>query len=171
MLKRRLKPGRTRARGSPSRRSSRTQNEWKVETLGAASNWTSCNSVVTRSRISREALFVKVTARTAHGGTLREVMMWAMRCVMTRVLPLPAPARIRSGPSVWLTASRCCALRPLRKSMKGNNLVYHALWHRKCVRAVFRVPGGGLRRRHLASVTWPQSLGEPVVLLEHLLEA
>src|SRR4051812_47374900 len=37
---------------------------------------------------------------------------------MTRVLPLPAPARISSGPSGWGTASRCCALRPLRKSIE-----------------------------------------------------
>src|ERR1039457_358062 len=42
-----------------------------------------------------------------------------MRCVMPRVLPLPAPARVSRGPSIWLTASRCCALSPLRKSMKG----------------------------------------------------
>ena len=64
----------------------------------------------TRSRISLAALLVKVTARTAEGGTRRCVMMCAMRCVMTRVLPLPAPARISSGPSVCVTASRCCAI-------------------------------------------------------------
>src|SRR5262249_30267342 len=29
---------------------------------------------------------------------------------MTRVLPLPAPARMRSGPSTVSTASRCCGL-------------------------------------------------------------
>ena len=34
-------------------------------------------------------------------GHCRVVMICAMRCVMTRVLPLPAPARISSGPSVW----------------------------------------------------------------------
>src|SRR6266404_3697918 len=31
-----------------------------------------------------------------------------MRNVMTRVFPLPAPARISTGPSVVSTASRCC---------------------------------------------------------------
>src|SRR2546425_10305676 len=36
---------------------------------------------------------------------------------MTRVLPLPAPARMRSGPSVWATASRCWGFNPSRKSM------------------------------------------------------
>ena len=34
MVKRRVKPGRIRASGSPSRRRRRTQKEWKVETLG-----------------------------------------------------------------------------------------------------------------------------------------
>src|ERR1051325_441964 len=32
-----------------------------------------------------------------------------MRCAMTRVLPEPAPASMRSGPSVASTASRCCS--------------------------------------------------------------
>src|SRR3981081_609656 len=34
---------------------------------------------------------------------------------MTRVLPLPAPARISTGPSVVSTASRCCGLSWSRK--------------------------------------------------------
>src|SRR2546421_5382385 len=36
---------------------------------------------------------------------------------MTRVLPEPAPARMRREPSVFLTASRCCSLREERKSV------------------------------------------------------
>src|ERR1019366_1361717 len=108
-----------RASGSPSRRSMRTQNEWNVLRLGAESSGTSSSKATTRSRISRAALLVKVTASTADGGAWRVVRMCAMRWVMTRVLPLPAPARISKGPSMWLTASRCCALSPLRKSMKG----------------------------------------------------
>src|ERR1019366_5542842 len=91
----------------------------KVLRLGAESSGTSSSKATTRSRISRAALLVKVTASTADGGTWRVVTMCAMRWVMTRVLPLPAPARISKGPSMWLTASRCCALSPLRKSMKG----------------------------------------------------
>ncbi len=39
---------------------------------------------------------------------------------MTRVFPLPAPARISTGPSVVSTASRCCGLRLSRKD-KGKN--------------------------------------------------
>ena len=42
-----------------------------------------------------------------------------MRWVMTRVLPLPAPARISTGPSVASTASRCCALSAGRSERDG----------------------------------------------------
>src|SRR5262245_8226902 len=41
-------------------------------------------------------------------------MRWAMRRVMTVVLPVPAPATISSGPASWVTASRCRSLRPWR---------------------------------------------------------
>src|SRR5262249_57405604 len=37
-----------------------------------------------------------------------------MRCAMTRVLPLPAPARTRTGPVVACTASRCTGLSEAR---------------------------------------------------------
>src|SRR4051812_814681 len=39
-----------------------------------------------------------------------------MRWVRTLVLPEPAPATTSSGPSVWVTASRCTGLRPCRRS-------------------------------------------------------
>ena len=39
---------------------------------------------------------------------------YAIRWVSTRVLPEPAPARISSGPSPWVTASRWGSLRPSR---------------------------------------------------------
>ena len=42
---------------------------------------------------------------------------WATRRVMTRVLPEPAPARTRSGPSMWVTASRWAAVRSASKSI------------------------------------------------------
>ena len=71
----------------------------------------------TRSRISPAALLVKVTARIAHPGTRWAVIRWAMRWVMTRVLPLPAPARTSRGPSACSTASRWRGFSPSRKSM------------------------------------------------------
>src|SRR3954454_8348278 len=42
-----------------------------------------------------------------------------MRWVMTRVLPVPAPASSSIGPSTCSTASRCCGFRPARKSMNS----------------------------------------------------
>src|SRR5947209_10139047 len=40
-----------------------------------------------------------------------------MRCAITRVLPEPAPAKINSGPSPIVTASRCCGLSCERNSV------------------------------------------------------
>ena len=68
-----------------------------------------------RVRISRAALFVKVTARISDGFALPVATRWAMRQVSTRVLPLPAPAKMSSGPSGASTARRCCSLRPSRR--------------------------------------------------------
>src|SRR5579863_6322023 len=116
MEKVRVKPGRMDARPSPSLRNSRTQNEWNVEICGGLSRFISSSSEATRERISPAALLVNVTARTADAGTCFALIRCEMRCVMTRVLPLPAPARIRTGPSVVSTASRCWGLRPERKS-------------------------------------------------------
>ena len=56
-------------------------------------------SLSTRSRISPAALLVKVIARIFQGATPCSIR-YATRCVSTRVLPEPAPAKIRSGPSV-----------------------------------------------------------------------
>ena len=39
-----------------------------------------------------------------------------MRCVMTRVLPLPGPARMSTAPSPCVTASRCASFSPSRSS-------------------------------------------------------
>jgi hypothetical protein len=61
-----------------------------------------------RAAISRAALLVKLTATIAEGLTPRSISA-AMRRVITRVLPLPAPARISIGPLPCSTASRCAA--------------------------------------------------------------
>ena len=65
-------------------------------------------SCCTRRFISAAALLVKVTARMRQGSTPWTRMRWAMRWVRVRVLPEPAPARMRSGPSPCSTAWRCC---------------------------------------------------------------
>src|SRR6266852_2668952 len=86
-----------------SRRRTLTAVEWKVPThiLSAPSP----TSAPTRLRISRAALLVKVTASSRSGQTLRVAIRYAIRAVSTRVLPLPAPAKIRRGPSPCVTAS------------------------------------------------------------------
>ena len=43
-----------------------------------------------------------------------------MRNVMTRVLPVPAPARMRTGPFSVSTASRCCGFNELRFGIDGD---------------------------------------------------
>src|SRR3990167_562666 len=50
----------------------------------------------------------------------------AIRNVMTRVLPEPAPARIRSGPSRGRTAPRCSGLSRFRKSIVREELQYNS---------------------------------------------
>ena len=72
-----------------------------------------------RSRISAAALLVKVIARISVGFTPCARIRCATRCVRTRVLPDPAPATTRSGPSTWSTASRWAGLRPARSSSCG----------------------------------------------------
>ncbi len=74
---------------------------WKVEivTFGASSPLPcALSSACARSRISRAALLVKVMA-TIRAGSTPASIRWAILAVMTRVLPLPAPASTSSGPS------------------------------------------------------------------------
>ena len=81
-----------------SRRRSRAQRAWNVEIhmpLDVAPT-----SEPTRARISSAALFVNVTASTSCGSARPLPTRYAMRYAMTRVLPEPAPARMRRGPSV-----------------------------------------------------------------------
>ncbi len=68
----------------------------------------------TRLRISSAALFVNVTARIASAGTPL-AMRCAIRNVMARVLPVPAPARISTGPSVVSAAARCSGFSSSRR--------------------------------------------------------
>src|SRR5512142_1364976 len=98
-----------------SRRRKRAPKAWKVCTQRSAAR-TSPRRPWSRSRISPAALLVKVTARTCQGMTPSSRTSRAIRWTMTRVLPLPAPARTRSGPSPCSTASRWASLRSLSRS-------------------------------------------------------
>src|SRR5829696_1681342 len=88
----------------------RAHAEWKVMThIARVRRPTSCS---TGSRISAAALLVNVIARISPGCACPDRTRWAIRRVRTAVLPDPAPARMRSGPSPWRTASRWGSLRP-----------------------------------------------------------
>ena len=91
-------------------RSMRAAVAWKVPTHQPSTEQPS--SAATRSRISRAALLVKVTASTCHGRALPVARMCASRVVSTRVLPVPAPASTSTGPSVASTASACVSFSP-----------------------------------------------------------
>ena len=64
-----------------------------------------------RISISFAALFVNVTARIASGDAWPVASSHAMRVVSTRVLPLPAPARISADACGSVTAASCSGLR------------------------------------------------------------
>src|SRR3954468_23218764 len=108
IVKRGLRP-----RGSACSRRTRTQNEWKVLTVSSFAV-AAPTRPATRSRISRAALLVKVIARMFRAET-PFATRWAMRQVMTRVFPEPAPASTRTGPSVCSTARRCSEFSPSRR--------------------------------------------------------
>ncbi|MNN76252.1 hypothetical protein D3C81_1926160 [compost metagenome] len=83
-----------------------TPSEWKVHTVSCLSGIRLPSRVVLpsislamRSCISFAALLVKVTAAMWRGSKPLSSIRWAIFCVMTRVLPDPAPARTRQGPS------------------------------------------------------------------------
>src|SRR5215469_11262726 len=101
-------------------RSRRCATPWKVPIHSDSPGMPSSRS--TRERISPAALLVKVTASRPCGETPSAWMSQAMRCVNTRVLPLPAPASTSTGPSGAVTAARCASFSGLRmgdKSMGG----------------------------------------------------
>src|SRR5260370_20597627 len=107
-------------RGRPaaaaSRRRRRAQSEWNVESHGCAGGTPARNSrSETRLRISSAALLVNVTAKMASAGTPLAIRL-AMRNVIARVLPVPAPARISTGPSMVSTASRCSGFSSSRRA-------------------------------------------------------
>jgi hypothetical protein len=82
-----------------------------------------------RSRISRAALFVNVTARIWRGQTLRTSTRYATRWVSTRVLPEPGPARTSTGPSGASTARACWGLSPCSKSIESPEEGVKRLYH------------------------------------------
>ena len=98
-----------RPRSLPSSRINRTPSEWKVQ-ISTSLAWRPMRPLA-RSRISAAALLVKVMAAIALGAMPPSIRC-AILCVMTRVLPEPAPASTRHGPPVKCTARSWARLRP-----------------------------------------------------------
>src|SRR5579885_925196 len=94
------------SRSGPDSLWSASQNEWNVASTTPSAR--SPADLSTRARISPAAFFVNVRARmfspeSEESRSSRK----RMRSVMTRVLPVPAPAMTRSGPSPCSIARRC----------------------------------------------------------------
>src|SRR6266566_3157656 len=83
--------------------------EWKVRasTPSTPSNWS-------RRLSSRAALSVKVTARICDASNAPLRTWHAMRCVIVVVFPVPAPARMATGPRSASAASRWGSFSPAR---------------------------------------------------------
>jgi hypothetical protein len=69
-----------------------------------------------RDIISRAALFVNVTARIVDGEANPFWISHAIRVISTRVLPLPAPARMSAGSFGNVTAACCSGFRFANRS-------------------------------------------------------
>ena len=69
-------------------------------------------STASRARISAAARAVKVTASTCRAEISPVSTRWAIREVIARVLPVPAPARMQTGPAGAVTADRCSRIQP-----------------------------------------------------------
>src|SRR5215208_6120370 len=105
-----LEPSTSGSRASDSRdqkkRSCRKAAAWNVLACTPGNP-----RAASRSRISVAALSVKVTTSTWPGCTAPVAIAYATRREITLVLPVPAPARMHSGPTVVSTASRCAGFR------------------------------------------------------------
>src|SRR5581483_1912273 len=69
-----------------------------------------------RALSSPAALSVKVTARISRAANVPVVTWFAIRRVIVVVLPVPAPARMQTGPRTACAARRCSSFRPARAS-------------------------------------------------------
>jgi hypothetical protein len=83
--------------------------EWKVDARTPETP-----SAARRARSSPAALSVNVTATSWSGAKAPLATCQAMRRVIVVVFPVPAPARMQTGPVVASTAARCSGFRPAK---------------------------------------------------------
>ena len=130
------------------RRSSFAPILWKVPSHGIPSTADPTIAPM-RSRISRAALLVKVTARISDGHAWRVYKICAIRAVSAAVLPVPAPASRSTGPSVVSTASRCGGFNPRNQ---GGSVCDGSVW--TGVSDISEQLGNNATNRKRCSVTW-----------------
>ena len=100
----------------------RTQREWKVQMVGGRLGftrgrpWTAGDEFGDALAHFAGGFVGEGDGEDVAGGDAIS-MRWATRDVMTRVLPVPAPARIRTAPSVVSTAWRWGGLRDAREDI------------------------------------------------------
>ncbi len=107
------------ARRGSARAASGCTSPWKVPTH--MPRVLTGVSAERRASISFAALLVNVTASTDSGLAWPVASSQAMRVVSTRVLPLPAPARISADACGSVTAASCSGLRLLRRGESHAN--------------------------------------------------
>ena len=96
--------------GSPAkRRSSASAAEWNVD-----ARTPSTPSAANLARSSPAALSVKVHATSSCAANAPLATCHAIRRVIVVVLPVPAPARMHTGPRVASTAARCSEFSPAK---------------------------------------------------------
>src|SRR6478752_4043571 len=100
-------------------RSCASAAEWNVRACTP-----SAPSAASRLRISPAALSVKVTARISPGVKAAVATWFAIRRVIVVVLPVPAPARMHTGPRTSSAARRCSGFRPARTEAESTRPCY-----------------------------------------------
>src|SRR5438132_273710 len=76
---------------------------------------------------------------------------------MTRVLPLPGPARISTGPSVVVTAFFCGSLSPANKSLCSNIVI--SLQEKNILNPCYCITGRGNGVDRVCELSWhPQGV-------------
>ena len=103
--------------GSPSWRSGQKKRSWlRAWAWNVRAVTPRSPRPRSRATISPAALSVNVTTSAWSAATTPVAIAYAVRRLITRVLPVPAPARIATGPLVARTASRCSGSRSASRS-------------------------------------------------------
>ena len=138
----------------------RRPRPWNVVTVSSPARL--APSPARRSRISWAARRVNVMARNCRAGRPRSRIWWARRRVSVRVLPVPGPAMISSGPAA-VAAARCWRSSPSSTDpVPAAAPSAEAPWRRPRLRPRLRRPP-----RRSRAVAGTPARGQPVRGLRH----